>query len=137
MKFNHSEAGKTYQYAELQFQGASIGADISGKNELWVWRQDFAHAVTVNSAIITPKKLRKFARALLALADQVDPPVSYFHYTEPIEMFYRVNRRDGVCEYWRTRGNEWAPSSNFKWLKKNRDLIEITPDALPLAARPA
>lgn len=89
---------------------------------------------------VKPKHLRKFARALLALADEVDPPAPKAEYFEStFDLFYR-QRSGKRLEVWESVDNAWI-KSNYRTIDLQKadngedDSWPISEDQLPAGAR--
>ncbi|MGW3992203.1 hypothetical protein ACWEF6_01825 [Amycolatopsis sp. NPDC004772] len=127
-----------YKYVELQLlsdEYSSFGVDIRG-GELTIW----SLGTRAHNAPVSVKKIRKFAKALLKLADQVDPPapkVKYFVRSFGLPFYFR--EVDGSpLDLWIEARKEWQPSWGYKTgsrLLEAEGSREITADELPAGAR--
>lgn len=81
---------------------------------------------------ITPKQLRKIAKTLLKLADEVDPPAPKVEYSAATcGLFYR-QRATSPLEVWENNAGYWTPSLFPTIEEQRRDNGED--DSWPIAA---
>jgi hypothetical protein len=135
-KFYRHDPGGDYQYAELQLlrgEYSSIGVDIRGGG-LTVW--SLGHRAA--NKPVSAKKIRKFARTLLALADEVDPPAPKVkYYRMDGKHFFRVVD-GGKPDLWINSKWRWDPSWAFETAKALREcpgVHRVHADELPEGAR--
>lgn len=108
--YERSVDGICCQYVELQPSTdgyTTFGFEVRENGTLGTW----ACGEGVFSVPVSAKKARKFARALLKLADQVDPPTPKTEYFRPHPFvgLYRVVA-GGRPEGWDPESKEWFKS---------------------------
>lgn len=134
--YERSVDGSYCQYVELQPSTdgyTTFGFEVQDNGTLGTW----ACGESVFSVPVSAKKARKFARALLKLADQVDPPApktEYFHFHP--EFLYRVI--DGGRPHYWDKYHGWTKSFLYETayaLMANREVVSIPRKYVPKDAR--